>query len=261
MNFKHITIVATLTAISLIALTAPAKATAYRNTNIYLELKEGGINVNDGPTGPLGTATYKSGSWTGNVTPVTGGIVPLPNVVDAQGHIMQEARRIYIGRFSETNSSNVTCTGDVMILRHSEGQGMGANLARITRTTTGGNSFNCVAGSTTVQETSSPRPSPNSAGNFTTVEANTLKNNPLATWWRWQTAVQTQCRPNPSFASGIMLASRTQLNAKFGSGLGNSIVTNGGVPWLKVNNPTNSSSPACYVRAQNSVIQAVWLGF
>lgn len=60
MNFKDTTIVATLTAISLIALTAPAKATAYRNTNIYLELKEGGINVNDGPTGRLGTATYKS---------------------------------------------------------------------------------------------------------------------------------------------------------------------------------------------------------
>ena len=34
MSFKHITIVATLTAMLLIALTAPAKATADRNTNI-----------------------------------------------------------------------------------------------------------------------------------------------------------------------------------------------------------------------------------
>lgn len=260
MNFKAISIAATLTVISLISLTAPAKATAYRNTNIYLELKEGGLNVNDGPSGPLGTATYKRGSWTGSITPVTGGIIPLPKVLDAQGNVVEEARKLYVGTFSETNSSGKTCTGDVTILRHSQGQGMGANLARMTRTITGGNSLTaCVSGTTTVEGTGSPRPSPNSAGNFTTVEANTLKTN-TATWWRWKTVGPTVCKNSPTSLSSVPVPSATELNARFGTGSANQIVSSGGNPWLKVNKPDGTPG-FCYVRANISDIQAVLLNF
>lgn len=261
MDFKSISIAATLTAISLIALTTPATATAYRNANIYLELREGGLNVADGPGGPIGTATYKSGSWTGNVTPITGGMIALPNVVDSQGNTIQGARKLYVGTFSEMNSG-VTCTGDVTILRSSQGQGMGANLAQITRTITGGNSLSgCAIGTTTVESTAAPRPQQSSSnGDFTASQANTLKGN-TATWWRWVATAPTQCRTSvatPLF--GATLPARTNLNARFASGSGNQIIMSGGVPWLRVRNP-NSPPNACFVRANISDIQAVDLLF
>jgi hypothetical protein len=267
MKFKHLAIATVITAIPLIAATAPAQATAYANNNIYLELKEAapGIgNAADGPTGPIGTATYKRGTWTGSVIPVAGGVIPLPNVLDSQGYVDQGARRLFVGTFTESHPKGPGCTGDITILRHSQGQGAGVDLARITRTITGGNSTTCVSGTTTVEETMSPRPVRNSAGDFTALQANKLKNN-SATWWRWMTTTNsTQCRDNLSNSSPFELLSGTglnQLNARFGNGTGNQIfLDSSNNPWLKIRKPSNPSA-ACYVRANISDIQAVYLGF
>ena len=263
MNFKQITIAASLTTISLIAFNTSANASAYRSANtIYLELQEGGLNSADGPTGPIGTATYKRGTWTGSVTPVSGGVINLPNVLNSTSNIVQGARRLYVGTFTES-SGTTTCTGDITILHYSQGVTMLSKFATITRTTTGGTSSTaCTIGTTNVQAIASPRPYQNNVtGDFTTLEANTLKWGNTATWWRWRTVNATQCHSAPSnLAPSIPLSGNTALNARFGTGFGNQIST-GSTPWLKVNNPTNPLNPPCYVRANISDIQAVWLGF
>jgi hypothetical protein len=240
MNLKNISIISALTTIALTALTVPAQATAYRSFGgTYLELKEGGINVNDVP-GAIGTGRYKSGPWNGTFTSTT--ITALPDIM-SNGSIDQGARKEYKGNFQAANSSTgKSCTGQITIIRYFQGQGIGTIAADVTWANSspgcplinGGNPLNI---SEPVPYTTTPD------FDFTAVNcragagvANTLKH---------------------SFKAGNEMNARSPMSTGMGNGI---VLASDGKPWLKVQNPSNPTTQ-CYVRASTNFIQPFRLGF
>jgi hypothetical protein len=261
MNLKNISIISALTTIALTALTVPAQATAYRSFGgTYLELKEGGINVNDVP-GAIGTGRYKSGPWNGTFTSTT--ITALPDIM-SNGSIDQGARKEYKGNFQAANSSTgKSCTGQITIIRYFQGQGIGTIAADVTWANSspgcplinGGNPLNI---SEPVPYTTTPD------FDFTAAVANVLKSN-TATWWRWTAIDSVNCRAGAGVANTLKHSFKAgnEMNARspMSTGMGNGIVlASDGKPWLKVQNPSNPTTQ-CYVRASTNFIQPFRLGF
>jgi hypothetical protein len=263
MNLKNLSIIAALTAIAITALNAPAHATAYRSAGgTYLELKEGGPNVNDVP-GAIGTGRYKSGPWNGTFTSTT--ITSLPPTI-LNGHIEQESRKQYQGSFqAQHTTTGQVCTGQISIIHYAQGQGVGMVAADITW-------LNSSPGCSLINggnplHVGEPLPYTTAPDfDFTASVVNVLKSN-TATWWRWHTTGPVNCRASASASSSIMHSFTAYygdpLNARspMSTGMGNGIVlASNGKPWLKVQNPS-SPTTQCYVRASSNFILPVRLGF
>jgi hypothetical protein len=256
MNFKNFSIIASLTAIALTAFNAPANATAYRSPGgTYLELKEGGINVNDVP-GAIGSGRYKSGPWNGTFTSTN--ITALP---PTQG---QGGRKKYQGNYQATHTTTgQVCTGQISITRYAQGQGVGMVGADVTWLNSslgcslinGGSPLN-------IEEPLPYTTAPNF--DFTAPVANVLKSN-TATWWRWRAIDPVNCRAGAgtnnnilySFTVGQSINARSPMSTGTGNGI---VLDSSGKPWMKVQNPGNLTTQ-CYIRANTNFILPIRLGF
>jgi hypothetical protein len=236
MNFKHLSIVASIASIAL----APqvAQASAYRLGSTYVHIKE--LAFGTGVGNGYYYTTIGGQQWVGTFTTTATNTA---------------TQRIYTGTFSDTvagSGANPGCTGTIKLTRSINNPGP-ATL-QVKWTITGNNGISCPSANGTIFTLNvvEALPNANAGGNFIASNSNTIMAPPTSsntpggarTWPKWTTVDPTglNCRPNPPGAPVMVVLPN---NSGIDAILPNAFLNAGGQSWL------GSDNNHCHVRANS----------